>query len=485
MIIKKEHKQPDKDSAWQYFLQLMTIYFIMFLVNMNGLKTTTTKMITKTGGDIMAKINRRTFVKKSGYAASGAMLAPAVMAGAANDNRIVRIGIVGTGNRGKSLLSTLLHVDNVEIDALCDIDGKALAQAQAILARAGRKKAAEYGENEYAFQKLMQRDDLDAVIIATYWQWHTPMAVYGMKSGKYVGVEVPAALSIGECWQLVDTSEQTGVPCMMLENWSFRRDNLAVLNMIREGLLGETVHCHCAHSHDCIDHWFFDAETGADRWPAQFLLKYNRDQYPTHSVGPVYSWMDIGCGDYLDSLTSTATGCFGINDMFIRRFGPDHPGAKRKYAQGDIVTTVVKTKKNKTIVINYDMQLPRPYDNRWMIQGTRGIYSESRNSVYLVDKSPKYHQWEPFAPYQEQYEHAWWRKGAQGGHGGADFLELKLFVDAVRRKTQTPLDVYDAALMSCIVPLSGDSIAAGSAPVKVPDFTRGKWRTNEPVFAKV
>jgi hypothetical protein len=272
---------------------------------------------------------------------------------------------------------------------------------------------------------------------------------------------------------------------MMMENWSFRRDNLAVLNMIREGLLGEIVHCHCAHSHDCIDHWFFDAETGEDRWSAEYLLKYNRDQYPTHSVGPVYSWMDIGCGDYLDTLTSTASGCRGITDMFIRRFGPEHPGAKRQYAQGDIVTTVVKTKKDKTIVINYDMQLPRPYDNRWLIQGTRGIYNEQRNSVYIVDKSPDYHKWEPFTPYQDKYEHPWWHKGAQGGHGGTDFLELNYLVEAVRNKTQTPLDVYDAALMSCIVPLSGDSIKENSAPVKVPDFTRGKWQTNKPVFAVV
>ena len=144
------------------------------------------------------------------------------------------------------------------------------------------------------------------------------MAVTCMEAGKYVGVEVPAALSLDECWSLVNTSEKTGVPCMMLENWSFRRDNLAVLNMIRKGLLGDTRHCHCAHSHDCIDHWFFDQKTGQDRWPAKYLLNYNRDQYPTHSVGPVYSWMDIGCGDYLHTLTSTATGSSGINEMFTQ-----------------------------------------------------------------------------------------------------------------------------------------------------------------------
>jgi predicted dehydrogenase len=398
----------------------------------------------------------------------------------------VRIGVVGTGNRGRGLLGILLGMEDVEIPALCDINREHLTMAEDMVSKSDRKKPEGYWKDEYVFQKLMDRDDIDAVIIATYWEWHTPMAVYGMKAGKYVGVEVPAAYTLEECWELVDTYEETHTPCMMLENWSFRRDNLAVLNMIRKDLLGEIVHCHCAHSHDCIDHWFFHPETGEDRWAAKYLLHHNRDQYPTHQLGPVISWMDIGCGDYYDYLTSTATDCFGINDYFIRRFGPDHPNAKRKYAQGDIVSTVVRTKKGKSIVINYDMQLPRPYDNRWMIQGTRGIYNEQRNAVYLTGRSPEYHNWESFDPYQEKFEHAWWQaikdEAGQFSHGGTDFLELKLFVDAVRSKTQTPIDVYDSVIMSVHGPLSEESIAKGSVPVKVPDFTRGQWKIRKPSF---
>jgi len=433
----------------------------------------------------MKQPTRRTFIQSTGYLAAGMALADAskLFAAASNGHDAVRLGIVGTGGRGQSLLATSQNVDNVEIKALCDIDEKALSAASKIVTSAGRPKPDEYSTDEWAFKHLMDREDIDAVIIATPWQWHTPMAVYGMNAGKYVGVEVPCSLTIDECWNLVKTSEKTGMPCMMLENWSFRRDNLAVLNMIRHGLLGETVHCHCAHSHDCIDHWFFDAETGKDRWPAEYLLKYNRDQYPTHSVGPVYSWMDIGCGDTLNTLTSTATLSSGINDMFVRKFGADHPGAKRKYAQGDIVTTTIKTKKGKSIVINYDMQLPRPYDNRWLIQGTRGLYDEARNSVYITGRTATYHQWESFDPYQTEYEHQWWKQKFEGGHGGTDFLELKLFIEAVRHGTQPPIDVYDSVLMSCIVPLSGDSIKAGSVPVKVPDFTGGKWKTRKPLFA--
>lgn len=398
-----------------------------------------------------------------------------------------RIGVIGTGNRGRSLLGILLGMQEVEVPALCDLQAGNLEKASQMVVDSGRPRPEAYLDNELTYRKLLERDDLDAVIIASYWEWHAPMAVDGMKAGKYVGVEVPAAYTLEECWDLVNTYEATKVPCMMLENWSFRRDNLAVLNMIRDGLLGETVHCHCAHSHDCIDHWFFDSETGMDRWGAKFLVAHNRDQYPTHQLGPVLSWLNIGCGDYFDQLTSTVTGQFGINAYFKRRFGPDHPNAKKSFAQGDIVTTVVRTKKGKSIVVNYDMQLPRPYDNRWAIQGTLGIYNEQRNSVYLEGVSPAYHEWESFDPYQEKYDHSWWKALRAGGpelsHGGTDHLELKLFVEAVRKGTQTPLDVYDSVIMSANGPLSELSIARGSAPVAVPDFTRGRWAAVSPKFA--
>ena len=172
---------------------------------------------------------------------------------------------------------------------------------------------------------MLDKEKLDCVIIATYWDSHAAIALHAMKNSIYPGIEVPAALTVDDTWQLVETSEKTGVPCMMLENWSFRQDNLAVLNMKRLGLLGEIVHCHCAHSHDCIDHWFFDSETGAQKWPAEYLLKYNRDYYPTHSVGPVLSWMDINCGDVFTEIHSTASASKGINAYFKRKFGNDHP----------------------------------------------------------------------------------------------------------------------------------------------------------------
>lgn len=416
--------------------------------------------------------------------AAGAMATGVVNASESKKLKNVRVAVLGTGNRGTHLLKVMLRLPGIQIVAVCDLSEEKAKHAAEFVEKAGQKKPAIYYENELAYQKVLERDDIDAVIIATYWQWHTPMAIDAMKAGKYVGSEVPIATEVKDCWNLVNTSEETGVPCMMMENWSFRRDNLAVLNMIRRGMLGEIVHCHCAHSHDCIDHWFFD-EKGNDRWPAEFLTKYNRDQYPTHSVGPVLSWMDINCGDAFESITSTASDQKGINAYFKRRFGKDHPNATKKFAQGDIVTSTIKTKMGKTLIVNYDMQLPRPYDNRWEVQGTLGIYNEQRESVYMEGKSPQYHKWEPFAPYQDTFDHSWWKNhNVVGGHGGTDSLELTKFIDAVRNKSQTPIDVYDSVTMSCIVGLSGESIANGSAVTKVPDFTRGKWEKTKAKFAQ-
>ncbi len=430
------------------------------------------------------RMKRRKFIGTTALAGAGLAAAGAVRAEA--QGKPVRVGVVGTGNRGRGLFGVMLAMEGLEFPALCDISAENLAAAQDMAVKAGRPKPEGYTGSDHAFEKLMARDDIDAVIIATYWQWHTPMAVHAMKQGKYAGIEVPAALSIEECWDLVNTSEKTGVPCMMMENWSFRRDNLAVLNMIRAGMFGEIVHCHCAHSHDCIDHWFFDPK-GNMRWGGEFLVKKNCDQYPTHSLGPVLSWMDINRGDSFATITSTASDSTSINAYFSRKFGPDHPNAKRTYKQGDIVTSVVRTQKGRSIVINYDMQLPRPYDNRWMIQGTLGLYDEDKSALYITDKSPNYHQWEPFAPYQERHDHTWWKSmmgsASEASHGGTDWLELKKFLDAVRTKSDTPIDVYDSVTMSSIVGLSEQSIAKGSAPIPCPDFTRGRWKTNKPVFA--
>jgi len=431
----------------------------------------------------MKNLSRRSFIKTGTIATLGfGVLADSAFASGAKGNS-VRVGVVGTGNRGTGHVSTLLAIDGVEIVALCDIEESKAANAATLCEKAGRKRPVIYSGSETGYRKMLDREKLDAVIIATYWDSHTAIALYAMNNGVYPGIEVPAALTVDDTWSMVETSEKTGIPCMMLENWSFRQDNLALLNMQRLGMFGEIVHCHCAHSHDCIDHWFFDSVTGEKKWPAEYLIKYNRDQYPTHSVGPVISWMDINRGDIFTEIYSTATASKGINTYFKRKFGESHPNAGIKYNQGDIVTSLLKTKMGKTLVINYDMQLPRPYSNRWLLEGTLGVYDEEKSSVYLTDRSPDYHQWEPWKPYESKFNHKWWQADLSSqSHGGTDYIMMAQFIEAVRVKGSTPIDVYDSAVMTAIVELSGISIEK-NAPVPFPDFTRGKWQTNKPSFA--
>jgi len=435
----------------------------------------------------MKNLSRRKFVKDSVTASVFLGLTnnmeAEIMKSTSSEKR-VRIGIIGTGGRGTSLIGELLKMPDVEIVSVCDLFRSKAENAVSICKEKRNQEPVIYCRDENTWKEMLDREKLDAVLIATYWEWHTPMGLYAMNRGIYPGIEVPAALTVDHCWQLTETSEKTGIPCMMLENWSFRRDNLAVLNMIRAGLFGDIVHSHCAHSHDCIDHWFFDSKTGEQKWPAHYLLEYNRDQYPTHSVGPVISWLDINCGDIITEIYSTASASKGINAYFKRKFGEDHPNAKLHYKQGDIVTSLLKTEKGKTFVVNYDMQLPRPYSNRWMLQGTLGVYDEEKGSVYLTGRSPEYHQWEPWKPYEEKYLHRWWKEndGAGGDHGGTDFVMLREFVNAVREKGPTPVDVYDSVTMSAIVELSGISIQK-DRPVPFPDFTKGAWEKRKPCFA--
>jgi len=395
----------------------------------------------------------------------------------------VKVAIAGTGNRGTSHVRELLKIDGVEIVAVCDLDKNKADNAAGLCEKAGRERPAVYCKDKNTYQEMLDRSKPDAVIIATYWDSHVAIALEAMNKGIYPGIEVPAALTVKDAWSLVDTSEKTGIPCMMLENWSFRQDNLALLNMKRIGLFGDIVHCHCAHSHDCIDHWFFDANTGNQKWPAEYLLKHNRDQYPTHSVGPILSWMDINRGDLFTEIYSMASDPKGITAYFKRKFGDDHPNVKINWKQGDIVTSILKTKLGKTLVVNYDMQLPRPYSNRWLLEGTKGVYDEEKNSIYLVEKSPRYHEWEAWKPYEKEYNHKWWKVDPSSqSHGGTDYVMLTGFIDAVRTKGPTPIDVYDSAVMTAIVELSEMSIKK-NAPVPFPDFTKGKWKTNPPYFA--
>jgi predicted dehydrogenase len=423
-------------------------------------------------------LTRRRFLK--GTAAASAALAFGLELQAGEGLAVARLGFVGVGARGTGLLKTVLDVPGAEVRAVCDIDEAAARNAQALVgARTGATPDA-YTDGDRDWASLCARDDLDAVVIATPWEWHAPIAIAAMRAGKYVGTEVPACGTVKECWDLVRTSEKTGMPCMMLENVNYFRSVLAMTRMAHEGVLGEITHAQAGYQHDCRFLAFTD--DGRLTWRGKHFAEKNGNLYPTHAIGPVAWWMDINRGDRFVRLSSASTVSRSLKDYARAKFGADHPLAKRDYAQGDVNTSLIETANGRTITLYYNTSSPRPYDLTLRLQGTKGIIEGGAERVYLEGKSPD-DQWEPFGPYQERDEHPLWDALEEpalknGGHGGCDYITLYEFVKAVRTRAQTPQDVYDAAAWSAMVPLSIESVSKHGQSVEVPDFTEGKWKTN-------
>jgi hypothetical protein len=310
------------------------------------------------------------------------------------------------------------------------------------------------------------------------------MAVAAMRAGIYPGVEVPAAFTLKECWDLVRTSEQTGIPCMMLENVCYFRNVMAVLRMVREGLFGELLHFEGGYQHDC--RFIAFTPDGKLTWRGEHLAKFNGNLYPTHPIGPAAQWMNIGRGDRFVSLTSVSTPALGMKEYAARKFGRDHELARRDYACGDINTTILKTAQGRTLTLYFNITTTRPYDMILRLQGVNGVYLGSKDSICLGKSDLSEEKTEPFQPYQTKHEHPMWQAFADvaeksGGHGGAEYLMFHDFLKAVRAKAAGPQDVYDAAAWSAIVPLSIASVAKGGKPVKFPDFTRGRWKERVPL----
>lgn len=426
-------------------------------------------------------LSRRRFIATS---AAASLLAANALGQEAATTPPVRVGIVGVGRRGSGLLRLLLGFENVKVNAVCDIDAAKAAEAAAMVEAATGAPPAVYTNGDHDFENLCQRDDLDAVITATPWEWHVPVMVAAMRAGKYGGTEVPAAITVEDCWELVRTSEETGMPCMMLENVCYFENALAILRMVREGVFGDLVHAEAGYQHDVRFIQFEDS--GELTWRGKVAAEKNGNLYPTHSIGPLAQWMNIHRGDRFDSLVSMSTASRGMKERAIEQFGPEHPLARRDYAQGDVNTTLIKTAKGLTVTLYYDVQSPRPYDLIFRVQGNKGIYMGTLDQIYLEGVSPKPDVYEAFAPYKEKYMHPLWRDlgpqaVASGGHGGADYITLHQFLKSVRNRTQTPQTVYDAAAWSAIFPLSIQSVAEGSQPVQFPDFTSGAWETTAPI----
>jgi len=395
----------------------------------------------------------------------------------------VRVGFVGVGGQGSSHVKNFLDIEGVEIRAVCDIVEDRVTRIQQWVQEAGQPKPTGYAGGETDFLRMCERDDLDLVFTATPWEWHVPVCVAAMKAGKHAATEVPAAVTIDECWELVETSENTQKHCVMMENCCYGRAELMVLNMVRKGLLGEIVHGEAGYLHDLRELKFSD--TGEGPWRMPHSVKRNGNLYPTHGLGPLAECMNINRGDQFDYLVSMSSKSRGLNLYAENKFGADHPLAKKEYALGDVNTSLIRTKNGATIILIHDCDTPRPYSRINLIQGTRGICQGYPDRIYIEGRSEP-HTWEPAENYAAEFEHPLWRtkgedaKGA--GHGGMDFLEDYRLINALRTGTYPDMDVYDGAAWSAVSELSERSVADRSRLVDFPDFTRGLWKTNAPIF---
>ena len=445
-------------------------------------------------------MKRRKFISDSLLYTSSTALFPTILKGIPTEQTKVRLGFIGVGLRGQNHLEMAMYRPDVEIVAICDVDPNAIQIAQKMIAEKGRKAAVAYQKGDRDFENLVKRADIDGVVIATPWEWHVPMALESMKQGKYTAVEVSATVTLKESWDLVNMYEKTGYHCMILENVCYRRDVLAALNMVRQGMFGTLNHVQCGYQHDLREVKFNNGkqaygggvefgEKGFSeaKWRTQHSIDRNGDLYPTHGLGPVAEMLNINRGNQFLYLTSMATQSMGLHNYIVEKGGKDHPNAKVNFACGDIVTTLIKCANGETIMISHDTNSPRPYSLGFRVQGTKGLWMDDNKSIYLEGISPKAHRWEDFKPYQDKYDHPLWKTHAadaeNAGHGGIDYFVLRAFIESIKNKVAPPIDVYDAAAWSAISPLSEQSIKNNSASVAIPDFTRGKWKTNQPIFA--
>lgn len=441
--------------------------------------------------------NRRQFIQKSAIAGLGIAMAPEFSYAGLRGGEKVRIGLIGVGGRGRSHLFNLLKRTDVVVPAICDIDPEAISKSLKMINDAGFEKPRTFTANEHSYLDLLDLKDLDGVIISTPWLWHTRMIVDAMKAGKYAGVEVSAANTLEECWDLVNTHEETGAHAMILENVCYRRDVMAVLNMVRQDVFGEILHARCGYRHDLREVkfqpgvMFGEGAVGEARWRTQHSIHRNGDLYPTHGAGPIATMLDINRGNRFVSLTSHSTRSVGLHNYIVNHpdGGKDHPNAKIDWALGDVVTTLINTANGQTILVTHDTNLPRPYSLNFEVQGEKGItdFDEYTRRIYVEGISEP-HRWDNMdSGWLEKYDHPLWKRYGEyaegSGHDGMDFFVLHAFVESVKRKVSPPLDVYDAAAWSAITPLSEMSLAEGNAPQYFPDFTRGRWMKNRTIFA--
>lgn len=436
----------------------------------------------------MSDISRRDLIKTGVISTLGAALvgsesasaAPkaATMADVPFERRDkVRIGIVGVGERGKSMIHDMNGIEHLEITALCDNVKANAEQGKAMLEKAGKPTPAMYTDGDYAFEKMCQRDDIDFVYSPTPWEWHARVGLAAMNNGKHVGLEVPMATTMKDLWKLVDTSERTRKHCIMMENCCYDFNELMILNMVRDGAFGEITHGEAAYIHDL--RVIMNENRSEGLWRRAWHTRQNGNLYPTHGLGPVSNYMNINRGDRLDHMVSMSSPARSLAAFREKTVPKDSPKWKENYINGDMSTSIIKTAKGLTIMVQHDTSTPRPYDRLNMIQGTKGVFRDYPPRI-MIDGQPEAHRYTSIEKYKEKYTHWLWQKlgtvARNAGHGGMDYLMSWRLVQCFREGLPYDMDVYDGAAWSAPFPLSAESIAKNGSSVKIPDFTRGKWQ---------
>ncbi|MBS1859321.1 MAG: Gfo/Idh/MocA family oxidoreductase, partial [Acidobacteria bacterium] len=395
----------------------------------------------------MSDTSRRDLLKLAGLAAIGAGAARAQSSMA--DTKFepkekVRLGVIGVGGRGNSLIDNFSAVQNVEIGALCDVVEDKVRRAQARLDRKGKvnRPIALYTRGDHDFENLVKRDDLDLIVVATPWVWHTPMAVAAMKQGRHVAVEVPAARTIEECWELVNTSEATRRHCIQLENCCYGYNELMVLNMVRAGLFGELTHGAGAYNHDLRSILF--SATGEGEWRRFEHLNRDGNLYPTHGLGPVAHYMDVNRGDCFETLVSMSSLSAGLQTYRKEKIPAGDPRQNEVYKEGDFNVSLIRTARGRVIELEHNVSSPQPYDRINLIAGSKGIFRDYPPRVYF--DGGRGDEFGPLDPYKQKYEHPLWTRMGEiakdlGGHGGMDFIMAYRLIECMKNGTAPDIDV--------------------------------------------
>ncbi|MCC6682612.1 MAG: Gfo/Idh/MocA family oxidoreductase [Phycisphaeraceae bacterium] len=396
---------------------------------------------------------------------------------------MVRVGIIGLGMRGPGLLKNLLNIEGMQVLAVCDVRPEATASGAEQVAKAGQPRPQEYSGSLVVFKDMCQRPDLDLIVIATPWEWHAPMAQFAMECGKHAAVEVPGAMSIEDCWKLVETSERTRCHCMMLENCCYGYGELTALMMCRAGLLGELLHGEGAYLHDLRE---LKMTGYYEYWRLKWSQKYDGNLYPTHGLGPVAQYMGINRGDQFASMSSISSKSLSLKKYAIEHFGPDDWRSRADYKLGDMNTTIIRTQLGRSIMVQHDTTSPRPYSRLNLISGTGGIYADYPTRLALAPEAHKWLSDDQLKARIAQHQHPLWNKVGDiarkvGGHGGMDYIMMWRLIDCLRRGDEPDMDVYDLAAWCSVVELSIRSVAKRGESVDMIDFTRGAWRNRQPL----